>query len=229
VLPIVVVLLGLAAAPPPKEEGTDAIPRKWGSVIDPLKDCTVKLSGGRLRIIIPATPHPYDITGGKLTAPQVLQDRTGDFVATVTVFPGRLPLAAKSKHGITPSAYAGLLLTDTAGAYRAYVGVERIASSTYKRVLTFAEMAHSPQGGWSSSSTPLDDPKQDKPVYFRLARTGSTIETASSTDGQHWHAFEPVKADWPNNVKVGVFVAHDTDAAFESGFVNLKIAPPDKK
>ena len=71
-------LMAVAAGPPPKEADVETIRRIWGTVVDPKKDCTVRLSGNRLVVKVPGSPHEYDTTAEVYHAARILQDVTGD-------------------------------------------------------------------------------------------------------------------------------------------------------
>jgi hypothetical protein len=220
---VIALLFLLLQAPPPKADDDTTMRRQWGTVVDPKKDCTVKLNGKRLTIAIPGSPHVYDTTDEVFHAPRVLADVSGDFEATVTVYAANLPLTAGAKVGTTPTATAGLLLADADGKYHALVGVERLASRAMKRELTSGVTVLHPTVFRQSGSTPRDADAPDGPVYVRLTRTGRVVEAAVSFDGKAWHAFDECRGDWPAEMRIGVFAAHDTDQAFEAGFEDLKV------
>jgi type 1 fimbria pilin len=57
----------------------------WGDVVDPSKDCEFKPDGNRLTIVVPGTKHDLSIETGDITAPRVLREIEGDFIAQVKV------------------------------------------------------------------------------------------------------------------------------------------------
>ena len=74
------------AAPVPPGADLTAIERAYGTWADPDKDCNFKLTGGELKVSLPASGHLLGTSyKGTNNAPRAMRDVEGDFTAVVRV------------------------------------------------------------------------------------------------------------------------------------------------
>src|SRR5262249_36323812 len=79
-------------APPPAPHLTL---RDWGSAVDPDGDCTFTIKPNALTIAVPGSDHVLGVERGRMNAPRVLREITGDFIAQVRVA-GDFPAGART-------------------------------------------------------------------------------------------------------------------------------------
>lgn len=221
---VLVVLVGVvSAAPPPKETEADKLRRMWGETIDPQKDCSFSLTGGRLTIGIPGTPHKFTPdrpdTPGK--APRVRRTVGGDFDARVKVVSVTLP---------TENA-TGVLMTSGG----IFLGTDDTTFVTISRYTTrgingpglapqYLSQLRTAEGG-DSALKPQPPTAEGKPVFVRLVRKGSTVTTHTSLDSETWDTVTTRTHTWPDKVYVGVFASHGLNHAVEGAFEDFRVTP----
>ena len=170
----------------------------WGQTFNPDGDCTIALEENGLTIRLPGTPHDLTAELGRVNAPRVLQEVEGDFVAQVKVCGTLRPTAPASVPGHIPYQAGGLLLW---ADNRNYVRLERAAlqrDGAVRPVAAFELRWKGELAGARSSEVP------DRDTYLRLERRGSQLLGAVGTDGRQWTPLEPLEAELPAKVRVGV-------------------------
>jgi regulation of enolase protein 1 (concanavalin A-like superfamily) len=65
-------------------------------------------------------------------------------------------------------------------------------------------------------------------AFLRITRVGKEVRGARSRDGKKWTDLTTEEVNWPEVVKVGVYVKHHTDAPFEVIFDEYKLTKPKK-
>src|SRR5205814_10309021 len=87
--------LAAPAARAPKETNDQALPRLFGTAVDPNKDCEFAFDGKKLTVKAGKGDHALQVSGGRAGAPRTLREVEGDFTAEVTAAPGVRPPGAK--------------------------------------------------------------------------------------------------------------------------------------
>jgi regulation of enolase protein 1 (concanavalin A-like superfamily) len=190
----------------------------WGQVVDPAKDCQFNTDGDRLTIDIPATKHDLSAEVGDITAPRVLKEVEGDFIAQVKVsgnvrhFGNRTSDEFLAYHG------AGLILWQDE---RNYIRLERAAimreqgGSLHYGTLQFRKDFR------LASTDEVKLPEQD--TYLRLERRNGRVYGAVSQDGIHWRGFESIPVELPRRIKLGVVAINTSTERFKPAFSELEI------
>lgn len=216
------------AAPPPKGEPA-RMEKLFGTPVDPDKDCTFKLDRKKLVITVPDKAHPVATQAGKLaTAPRVLREVTGDFVARVKVV-CRLPQVARAKVGKSWEYAAGLIVEQNE---RRYVSIEitRFATTTTDGPLTQLHRRACWDG--TAITTCTNDGKTDleAETWLELARVGDRIHVATThNSGQTWDSIsDPVRHTLPQDIKVGLIAGHSGPAGFTATFEDFTVEPLDR-
>jgi len=211
----VVALIAMApiakAGPPRSLEG-------WGDVVDPTGDCRINLVKEKLTIAVPGTKHDLSVETGDTTAPRVVKEIDGDFIAQVKVsgnvrFNGRgLSQRYLPYHG------AGfLILVDD----QTYLRFERAAISQPDGAGMHYANFELRQGGNRTASHALQMPDRD--TYLRLERRGSRIIGSVSDNGLRWMPLEPIAAELPKRIKVGVVAVNTSTDPFKAEFSDGEI------
>lgn len=183
-----------------QEEGPVTI-EGWGEVNNPAGDCqiTPQEGGGKLTIKVPGTLHDLSREFEDMTAPRILRDVEGDFVAEVKV--------------VGPMGNQG---QSTSRHYQSYHGAGLLLwvdGDTYMR------LERSVVYGGPGDTRPFvnwdfrKDAKNmgnhavkasDQPMTLRLERRGDRILCSYSADGERWTDLEPWEVDFPAKLRIGV-------------------------
>src|SRR4051812_8587189 len=84
----------------------------WGEAVDPAGDCNFEVKEGRLRITVPSSDKPHDLSPEleSSTAPRVLRPVKGDFTIEVKVGGEFEPGEKSTQEGRTGYTGAGLVV-----------------------------------------------------------------------------------------------------------------------
>lgn len=212
----VLVVLALTGAQknPDKIEG-------WSEVIDPAGDCQITPGkGGTLTIKVPGTLHDLSREFEDMTAPRVLQDVEGDFVAEVKV------AGPMGNHGKRTSRHylsyhgAGLLLwVDD----QTYMRLERC-------VITGGRQGTKPYLNWDLREGARNQGTHageapDEPMTLRLERRGGQICGAFSLDGKAWTDLKPWEVAFPSKLKIGVAAVSTSDEPLTVRLEKFRVRP----
>src|SRR5262249_23638573 len=112
-------------------------PTDWGDVVDPDGDCLVVRDGeaSRATILISGTAHLLSAEIGRMNAPRLLRDITGDFEVRVRVTGTGHPGGKATTNRYAPYHGAGILLWQDPGNY---VRLEIAADLRKGRVFPYA-------------------------------------------------------------------------------------------
>lgn len=172
----------------------------WDKPTDPDKDCAFKKEKGGLTITVPGKDHGLAIERGRMNAPRLLREVTGDFVAEVRVSGAFTPSATSTAAGRTPFPGAGLVLV---ADEKTYVRLER-AAFRRDEVSTYANWELRQDGKWVLGGDASVCPLQQKATHLRLERRGDKLLASVSEDGKEWKALPPLEVKLPAKLKLGV-------------------------
>jgi regulation of enolase protein 1 (concanavalin A-like superfamily) len=192
--------------------------RGWGDVIDPDGDCTFRLQGGKLSIVVPGTLHDLAAEIGKLNAPAVLTDAEEDFAATVYVTEKLAPGGQCTRPSFLPYQGTGLLLWDDPGNY---VRLERAAIIHDGRIVPYVTFELHEKGRRQAASVGVSD----GPIHLRLVRRGNQITGSVSNDGKAWKDLRTLTVDYPTKVKLGVLAVNSSTQPFTAVLEGLHVGP----
>lgn len=192
--------------------------RDWGKVIDPHSDTQFIEKDGKLTMSLPEGNRDLNPLPGwhDLSAPRVLRDVEGDFVAQVRV--GMFPRAKlKDPHGRNSYFGAGLIL---------WQSPER-----YVRMFR-ASLASGQDGRPRAHAEAILDGKRDQQVVYvvedatwlQIERKGAKVYLRHSPDGVNWtlvHTVSAFSAD--AKLEVGVAAVNTTGRPFAAVFDELSI------
>ena len=230
-----------AAAPVPEEDDATRIARIYGTRADPKDDATYKMLGETLVVRSPArelppregfdevpTPEQRAVRVWKPTpaaGSRLWREVAGDFTATVRVsFPLRpAPVPSRESPPWLPRA-AGLVAWS---GDKDHVGMIRHESVTRGAVPGTLRVREGFQTIWTHSqgvrlSSGVASSDEDA-AYLMLQRVGTRLTGAHGRDGKEWTEFLADEVGWKGTVKVGVYVAHFSDAPFLVTFDEYKL------
>jgi len=193
----------------------------FGRFVDPTGDCTCKLEGGKLTIQVPAAYHDLWPGGGKVNAPLVLQEVSGDFAISVAV--SHIDRAQRDTRiaglGGTTSFHAGSLVIWQDA--KNFVRFDRTQMDRNGQPVTSCYL-HVFKDGLRVVETSTLVP--DKPTQLRLTRKADALTAAYSSDGgKSWKDLAPQKIDLPAKLKAGVSALNNTTRGNTVTFEGLKI------
>ncbi len=212
------VLLTLYGKRSDPDEGMTGLQR-WGEVVDPDGDCTVREKDGKLVVDLPAGTH--DIYFGKgCNAPRVMQEVDGDFVAQVKVTAGwgtGVPASTDYYHG------AGLLVWDS---QQHYLRMERNlfystrVGDTIRYITPLYDRDEKRVNGWKSSRMEFF---RGKSTWLRIQRSGKRFATSISHDGNQWTTTAVLTTEFPDKIQVGVHAICASPGDFAAEFADFTL------
>jgi hypothetical protein len=209
-----------APVPPPGEK--ELIAKQWGTTKG---NGEFTLSGKQLTIRSDGQPtrgSVHYIDGSTERIPHIFRPVTGDFEATVRVVDASTP-NDNAAHRDAPETRAGIFLF--AGGEAVEVTLSQSGHPDAKREVRFAKW-----GGPCVLRERLSEAESGKSTYLRLTRKNQSFTVTYSFDGQKWSEpkdVNPFGFGAPDEVKVGVLVAHNTRQIGASAtFDNFTVAKP---
>jgi serine/threonine protein kinase len=194
-------------------------PADWGEVIDPDSDCQVLSDGAknRLTILVPGTAHLLSAEIGRMNAPRILHEITGEFEVRVRVTGTSHPGGKATTNSYSPYHGAGILLWQDP---ENYVRLEIAADLRKGRVFPYAnfELRQAGRLAFSEGYKIVDGAS-----YLRLKRRAGEIHGAFSSDGSHWTPLPSLIANLNDRVKVGVVVVNSASKSLKAGFEELQV------
>ncbi len=231
VLLALVSVAGVVAAPVPPPSEKELLARHWGKTEG---QGEFELKGKRLTIRTTVPPDMGLISviyGGKTTMPRATRTVTGDFEAAVTVTDAALPNKDAKHADAYPNTRAGLFVSGGGYAvefhlYQHYPKVNGVAQDEANRCV-FVDTWF-PGGGSGSTLKAAEDGKS---THLRVARKDKVVTVSYSFDGKEWSApYTPRKEmDFPDEVTVGVFLAHSTYQTLDATFDAFTVEKPKEK
>ncbi len=190
----------------------------WDAPVDPDRDCTFRVSGGKLTIAVPGKDHDLGAERGQMNAPRLLCDVEGDFTAQVRVSGDFQPSTDATVAGKIPVVGAGLVLLLNE---KTYVRLERFG---WYREKKFENL-----GSWElrrdarmtfSRTSPLLTAKES---YLRMERRGEKLLGSLSEDGQKWIELPPIDIVLPQKVKLGIDAISTSTRPFAPAFDQFQL------
>ncbi len=210
------------AAPVPKATDAEKVGRLFGTPVDPGKDCRFALDGEKLTVRVPGEPHLLAPDRGLTNAPRVVRTVTGDFTARVKIRLVR-PAESTTVPGAQPPSFlAGIAVWQDERNFVYHARQLRYQSD--KLVLGGAHGLYV-NGGQTTSGGSGGGAFDAETAVFRFTRTGQEITPAASSDGVSWHVMPKMKVEFPAEVTVGLFVAHDARVPFAAEFEEFTVTP----
>ena len=194
-------------------------PADWGDVIDPDGDCQVLSDGAksRLTILVPGTAHLLSAEIGRMNAPRIVHEITGEFEVRVRVTGTSHPGGKSTTNSYSPYHGAGILLWEDP---ENYVRLEIAADVRKGRVFPYANFELRQAGRLAVSQ---GHKVVDGASYLRLERRGGKMHGALSSDGSRWTPLPPLIANLKDRVKVGVVVVNSASKTLKAGFEELQV------
>jgi RNA polymerase sigma factor (sigma-70 family) len=208
-----------------KEDGEGALrfwrgPRTafpgWGQVVNLDGDCTFETDQDGLVIHIPAKVHDLSVELNRLNAPRVLQEVEGDFSIQVKVR-GVLHPTTSSIVGRLPYESGGLLLWSD---NRNYLRLERAGLVRDGKLHSLAAFEVRERGELGAARV---SEIADADTYLHLERKGNRFLGQVSSDGQRWTSLEPIEAEFPARVRIGVAAVNAAQQPVTVRFEGLTI------
>ena len=210
------------SAPLPKQTEQERIHQRFGTLVDPDKDCQIELVDGQiLRIRVPGRAHSFHLTPEKPNAPRVLRTVAGDFVLQVRVALSYDQDATTDLSDWPGLVGAGLLILDgTTSRVEIRHLHERLFNNPW-RISAEYDLRGPDVDRGGSTPRPLDS----KPVYLRMTRRGNRITADWSPDGRGWLPMHPNPLDLPlsRQVQVGFHVIQNTKKPIVAEFDQYQI------
>jgi len=193
----------------------------FGTIVDPVGDCSFAREGEKLTIRIPGAYHDLWPVAGKVNAPLVLQEAEGDFSISVAV--AHIDRAERDTRiaGLagTASFHAGSLVIWQDA--KNFVRFDRTQMDRSGQQITSCYL-HVFKDGARLVELSLVVP--NRPTQLRLTRKADTLTAAYSQDGgTSWKELPSQKIDLPAKVKAGVSALNNTTRGNSVTFEGLKI------
>ena len=203
-------------------EPADVI-KGWGKKEDPAGGTTIELQDTTLVMTTPAA-YVDNYPPGKVNAPRVMQEVSGDFVVEVRVThldPSQTDSVLKSL-GSFPTAYhAGALIVRT--NEKNFIRFEKGSKNTKGKRATTCELQV-----WENDKRMFYVPEdiEDVVVHLRLERQGDLLLSSfSKDDGKNWKELPKYTLDTlKDTVSVGVSLTSNTDPGCTVKFQDFKVA-----
>lgn len=190
------------------EEKAEQVAKGWGTVVDPDKDCQVKVDGYQLSIVIPGTHHDLTHTdeGSKLNAPRVVRDDDGGFLAQVKVKKFPLPKTGSSSGKFSFTSCGIVIWQDDNN----FIRLERAAEADSGGPFVWFERF---RDGKSESQNLMRCTDAD--IQLRaLRRKGDRLTFEWSEDGEEWTTIHEAEDDLPPKLKIGPLAINTTKDEF---------------
>ena len=193
----------------------------WGLIVDPVGDCRFEHADSKFTIQVPGAYHDLWPGRGKVNAPLVLQEISGDFTIDVlveevtkaepdTVLPG---LAS------TASFHAGSLIIWQDA--KNFVRFDRTNMNRGGRTVTACYLHVYQDGKRTAELAPV---VPDKPTHLRLSRKGDRVTAAYSQDGaKTWTSLAEQQVKMADKLKAGISAINNTSRENIVRFADLKI------
>lgn len=211
------------AAPVPAEDDLTKLTRAYGTWVDRDKDCKFKLTGGGLKVLLPASDHMIDksFVGATNNAPRALREVEGDFTAVVRVV---IPIPDRDPKPSWQYWSGGLLAWESD---EEYFGVRFCGGRVNgEREAIWGHYATADKHIAMISGLGAPTGKG----FVRLKREGKKITAGWSRDGKAWKDFDssPQDVAWGAKVKVGVVAENNLGVPVEVAFDQYSLSQPKK-
>ncbi len=194
----------------------------WGEVIDPDGDCRLVFTDDKLAVSIPGKDHALSAEVGRMNAPRVLQDVTGDFVAQVKVS-GDYPTSVTSAvPDFVAWQGAGLLLWQDA---KNYIRLERAQLVAEGQATSYVVFELRKDGAVVDYSGTNEHRLTGRATFLKLERHGDKVSAAVSPDGGKWTLLKPLDWRGPQNLRVGVSASQDTSTPLNVELEDFNLTP----
>jgi regulation of enolase protein 1 (concanavalin A-like superfamily) len=197
--------------------------RNWGTVRDPMELGQFVEKGNSLTATV--TGGGADFSQFDRTAPSVVREVDGDFIATLTVEPGMQPAGVAMTSNKVVWNSAGLLIeVDKDNFIRLELSIRKHGEKFDNRL--WAHRVVKGDAKWDQPVLKAWDPT--KPVHFRIQRTGAKFKWAYSYDKLAWTELAPFEAaKWPQKLNAGVAFVNLTSAPSRATVSDLVIKKPE--
>lgn len=190
----------------------------WGHAYDPIGDCQFETAESWLTIAVPGTLHDLSAEQGQTSAPRVLREVDGDFVARVRVEGALGPGGAPTCSYAYPYLGAGLLFWRDD---RDYVRLERAAIRRGTQVISYVNFERRRRGRLVHSEAA---PIPEAPQILRLERQGHRLFASFSPDGDCWTPLPEMAIDFGSSLRIGVAAVNTSTNPFRAVFESLEVA-----
>ncbi|MDB6152235.1 MAG: hypothetical protein JWL90_688, partial [Chthoniobacteraceae bacterium] len=186
----------------------------WGTTLNPAEDCEFKVENQKLRITVPGSADPHDLSAElrSAMAPRVLQPVSGDFTIQVKIEGEFQPGDQSSERLRSGYTGAGLVVfADNAN----FVRIERATLHHQgDEAVPYTNFEIRVDGELQEIGTTADLPtEKGKPTWLKLERKGDQLLGAMSQDGEHWTYGKPKTLNskaWKQNPIVAGIAAIST-------------------
>ncbi len=195
-------------------------PKDWGDVIDPDGDCriVVERAQNQATIFVPGKPHIFSAEIGRVNAPRILRDTSGDFDVRVRVAGTGHPGGKATTTQYGPYHGAGILVWQDR---ENYVRLEIATEERHNKILPYVNFEYRKDGALADSSGMKND---DGSSYLRLKRRGREINASFGPDGSRWTSFPPVLAKLNDRLSVGLSAINTANKPLDARFEGFEVA-----
>lgn len=213
-------LAGVLTVAVPADDKTGKAIAGWGTIIDPDGDCQITAVKGQVTIQVPGKAHDFAGELRRWNAPRILSPVNGDFVVEVKVGGELKPSDTSTIEGRRSYHGAGLMVVKDKDNH---VSLHRGAVHLDNGVRHYANFELRKEAELVVSRFELE--LEAKDTYLRLRRKGDKFYAEASQDGETWKAYEePITAEFPAEVQVGVLAVNSSDRPFRCVLEGLKVA-----
>jgi regulation of enolase protein 1 (concanavalin A-like superfamily) len=201
------VLVGFLALSIQAGNQTGKVVPGWGVLLDPDGDCKITATKDKVKIEMPGAAHDFAAELQRWNAPHILTPVTGDVIVDLKVCGELKPGQNSVIDGRRPYHGAGLLLLKDRNNY---VSLHRGVVHLDNGARHYANFELRKDGAMAISRYELGIDDQD--THLRVERRGNKFYALASHDGVNWKVYEePIVADFPADIRVGVVAVSSSD------------------
>ena len=209
--------------PPPEEPAWVQFFNGKAEFINPAGDCKAVADKGALRITVPGTARLGRMLdpATDMSAPRILQEVEGDFVAQLRVyaFPRPGPDTARNQAWMS-LAGAGLLVWHDQNRF-AYIFREEHEKE--ERGSHVAALSIQPGAGKIDLPTQVGNFGPKPPNYLQIERRGRVVTMRQSNDGKAWQDVYTREMPLTEKLKVGVVAQNNTNVDYTFTLEDFKL------
>ena len=196
----------------------------WGQPVDPVGDCRIRMEAGKLKIDVPGKKHDLTVETGDMSAPRVLREIDGDFIAQVMVSGNIRHEGQRTSDRFLAFHGAGIVLWLSD---QTYIRLERAGVRLQDGNFTHYALFEFRKDGRMSEASDMEIPDRD--TYLRIERRGNHIYGLASPDGITWGSCTPIAVSLPKEVRVGVAAINTSSEALKVEFSDFDVFKKENK
>ena len=192
--------------------------RGWGEVVDPDKDCQIRVDGRKVVVTVPDAAHDFAGELKRWNAPRILTEVKGEFIIDVKVSGEFKPTEGSNIETRRGYNGAGILLIKDKNNH---LSLQRGAVNLDGKIRHYLNFELRKDAELATSLYEID--LEDAATYLRLERRGQKVYGMGSKDGINWKSYDPIDVDFPEVLTAGVEVINSSKSVFSCAFEDFAI------